>query len=471
MIDSSYAAIIRRHWHTRVPLSQRYVGELLSVSLAAAALLSQLPYLFWSYWQVAMLAGALVTGASGALAVWCRRGERYEMRDILAGLCLAAFATYITVQETVEGDHSMWVFVIPTLIAIFAATGRERCLAFGRFEFVFIVCLIPGIVYLLLMIVGVPLTFSSRPAPNAQFAAAGVRMLQLPGAVFLEGNSQALPWGGVISRLCGMYDEPGMVGTIAALLLAARGYAIRGWRGILLYVSGVLSLSLAFVVLAILGFAARTVVMRDWKPLALAMPVVLCGAFVLGIIEIPPSTTVGPRIVVEAPDGSRNTEALRLGGTKVRQTEQVDNRSQPGMDRLFERYLSSGWATRVFGIASNASSVYGGASSVWTRILTNHGILGFLLLLGAFGGYGWSALRRAGPSFAMVAFLGMFALSFYQRPLLWVPYNLLIFFGAVAVLERKAARSSLGGAFERNILGDGTFTDRSNPEHPTRALA
>jgi hypothetical protein len=76
---------------------------------------------------------------------------------------------------------------------------------------------------------------------------------------------------------------------------------------------------------------------------------------------------------------------------------------------------------------------------VWTRILVDHGLLGFVLLLAAFVAYGWSVLRRSGPSLAALVFLGAFALSFYQRPMLWVPYNLVLFFGAAAVLERAAA--------------------------------
>jgi hypothetical protein len=439
MNDSSSVAAFPRLWSEAKLLPQRHVGALLSVSLATAAWLSQLPYPFWPYWRYAMLAGALLTGASGVLALWLRRREPFEARDVFAGVCLAAFVSYITLQRTVAGDHSLWIFVLPTVLAIFVARDSERALAFSRFELLFIICLLPGVVYLLLMIAGVPLTFASRPAQNARFAAAGVRMLQLPGAVFLERNSQTLPWGGVISRLCGMYDEPGMVGTVAALLLAARGFEVRRWRGVLLYVSGLLSLSLAFVVLAALGFAARTVVTRRWTPLVLAMPVLLCGVFVLGWVTIPRAQTAAPRVVVEAPGGSSEVEALQTRGTKVRQTDQIDNRSQPPMDQLFERYEGSGWTTIVFGIASNASSVYGGASSVWTRILVDHGLLGFVLLLAAFVAYGWSVLRRSGPSLAALVFLGAFALSFYQRPMLWVPYNLVLFFGAAAVLERAAA--------------------------------
>lgn len=459
--------LIRPNVGSAVP--GRLLAELLATALALAAWLSQLPYFFWSMWRVPMLVGALLTGGAAVLSVWSRRGEGIERRDIIACLGLAVFATYISVQKTVDGGHSMWIFIIPTLVALCVARPAEKALALRRFEALFLVSLVPGVIYLTLMILGVPLTFSVVPPQNAGFAAAGVRMLELPGAVFFEGNSQSLPWGGVVSRLCGMFDEPGMVGTIAALLLAARGYRIKGIREVALYIVGVLSFSLAFIVLVLMGVTVRLLVRRDWRAALCGVPVVLSGMFVVGAIELPRSEIAAIQVeVTEAsqrneeaagPEGSRAptdsvaddraggeaqvapaTEPMRVEGARVRQIEQINNRSQPGMDRLFERYLESDWTTRVFGIASNASGVYGGPSSIWTRVLTNHGILGFLLLCGPLVAYGWTGWLRASDRFVMALFLASYGLSFYQRPLIWVPYSLVVFFGAVAALDSGRER-------------------------------
>lgn len=391
-----------------------------------------------------MLVGALLAGGAGVLVLWIRRGEGIERRDIIVCLCLAAFATYISVQKTVDGGHSMWIFIIPTLVALSAARTAEKALALRRFEALFLVSFVPGVIYLTLMVLGVPLTFSVIQPQNAAYAAHGVRMLELPGAVFFEGNSQSLPWGGVVSRLCGMFDEPGMVGTIAALLLAARGYQVKGMREVALYAVGLLSFSLAFIVLFLLGVAVRLIVRRDWKTALCGVPVVLSGMFVLGAIELPRSEVVDIQVEIAevaeddaggSTESGRAAEPLRLDGTRVRQLDQINNRSQPGMDRLFRTYLQSDWTTRVFGIASNASGVYGGPSSIWTRVLTNHGILGFLLLCGPLVGYGWTGVLRASDRFVMALFLASYGLSFYQRPLIWVPYSLVIFFGALAALD------------------------------------
>jgi hypothetical protein len=409
----------------------------LALSLTASAWLSLLPYFLWTHRQIALASGGALAGLMAASVLWTRRREAWARRDWLTALGLVAFLTYISAQKTVAGGHALWIFVVPTVAAVFVARQRERRVAYHAFEFLFILSLIPGLVMLCLMIAGVPLTFAVRPPPNALFAANGIRMLQGFGAVFIENNSQVLPWGGFISRLCGMYDEPGMVGTMAALLLAARGFDIRGWRAILLWISGLLSLSLAFILLALIGHLFGVVVRREWKSALLAIPVVAAALFTLGIARpAPPAKPVAPSVKVTSAPGV--TAPIKTEGSEIRQTKAINNRSLPEMTALVRRYEASSWHTIVFGMASDASVIYGGASAVWTRILTNHGVLGFTLLTAAFVGYGLTAIPRAGHPLTMVLFLASFALSFYQRPVIWMPYTLLLFFGGLAVLEAVA---------------------------------
>src|SRR5690606_14761082 len=105
---------------------------------------------------------------------------------------------------------------------------------------------------------------------------------------------------------------------------------------------------------------------------------------------------------------------------------------------------------------SNASTVYGGASAIWTRVLTNHGIVGLLLLCGPLVAYGWTGIVGARDRFAIVLFLGSYALSFYQRPLIWVPYSLVVFFGAVAALgSGRGGQTDVGpNVTSERIQGD-----------------
>jgi hypothetical protein len=110
-------------------------------------------------------------------------------------------------------------------------------------------------------------------------------------------------------------------------------------------------------------------------------------------------------------------------GAGLRQTEIVDNRTLPRMQGLLAQYWHSDWLTIVFGIASDASVVTDPLSQSWTRTLTNHGLLGTALLWTA-GGVLSLSLWRGSATVAL--FLLLFWLSFSQRPVIWVPYALLI---------------------------------------------
>jgi hypothetical protein len=407
----------------------------LSWCVVASAWLSMAPYFIWGQREPALLAAAVCVGAVGLLAWYAQEWQLPNRRDLLTGGGLALFLTYITAQPTVAGGHAMWVFVLPTLFAVLILPSVVRVTTYRRFELAFLLSLIPGLLYSVAMIAGVDVTFTSRAAPNAQFAAAGIRMLQGAGAVFIESNSQVLPWGGFISRLCGMYDEPGMVGTIAALMLAARAFDVRGPRAVLLWLAGTLSLSLAFVVITLAGLAVRTLATGQRTPVLWGVPVLAAGLFTLGILR-PPAPDAAPVSHVRVEKAPGVVE--RASGTGVRQTQDINNRSRPEMDALVDKYLAASWKTVIFGVASDASVVYGGASSVWTRVLTNHGVVGLVLLTVVFAGYAASSLRRSGPGLAPLLFFGAFALSFYQRPVIWLPYTLLVFFGASAVLESSA---------------------------------
>jgi hypothetical protein len=81
----------------------------------------------------------------------------------------------------------------------------------------------------------------------------------------------------------------------------------------------------------------------------------------------------------------------------------------------------------------DASVIHGGVSQVWTRHLTNHGIFGAgLLFLGAAFICGAAVRQSAGAITWVLLFLTLFWLSFYQRPVIWLPYFTLILIAGLA---------------------------------------
>jgi len=292
-------------------------------------------------------------------------------------------------------------------------------------------------------------------------AAHGVRFLTSPWALFTESNAVLLPWGGVLFRLSGIYDEPGTVGTNAALLLIALRFRWSDWRVATLYVAGLLTFSLAFAALAVLGLLGNVILRRRPVMLVAILPIIAGASLALGWLHLStPSGTrsqivvaqpVAKSAAVQSPQVQPSASSTQVqpstapprdfapSGPGLRQTKFVDNRSLAPMNKLFHDYLHSGPKTILLGIASDASVVRGGGSEVWTRVLTDHGILGFCLLFGGVGLLALAAWRRSGYAMTCLLFLGLYAINIYQRPVVWLPYAILLLIcGPVAAsaLER-----------------------------------
>lgn len=52
-----------------------------------------------------------------------------------------------------------------------------------------------------------------------------------------------------IAQIFGMYDEPGVVGTIAGAILMTRQFNFKKWINIPIFIAGILSFSLFFYVI------------------------------------------------------------------------------------------------------------------------------------------------------------------------------------------------------------------------------
>jgi len=343
-----------------------------------------------------------------------------------------------------DGGHIKWVFVLPLFWSLILMTWDERRDCLSAYATIFAVSIVPGILVAVLAAAGVPLTFGSMPVPNTEMANAGTQLLTWPGALFIETNAMSLPWGGTLFRMSGVYDEPGTVGTSAALLLAALRYEWRDWRVPVLFVGGLLSFSLAFAVLTALGLILSAFQSRRIISTAAALAAVtLVVSFALGFISFPPQKTSisiraetkpVPKASVAEPTPEYKSftpsehglrQQLIRNGARL-DWQAVDNRELPSMKQLREEYLKSGFLTLLTGIASDASVVRSPLSqSVW-RILTDHGLIGALLLAsGAF----WLAFigsRQADSRYAAFVFLLLFFASVYQRPVIWMPYMMLL---------------------------------------------
>jgi hypothetical protein len=430
-------------------------------------------------------------------------GDRPRKGEVIGFTMIVLFTIYISFLPKADGGLTRWYFVLPTMLALFIFEDERRADLVKAFSFIFALSVLPGVIVSLCSIIGIYISFDHKPLLNPVMAAAGGYYLNVPGVLLLGNNVSSLPWGGALYRLCAVYDEPGMVGTIAAFLLAARRFRIKSPVSVIVFAAGLLSFSLAFAVLTVAGFAARVVLARSAKaiiPLALC---ILAGLLAAGVIK-PDAAPGQPAVTAdkisnmaiaaqsdrsaspEAEPADRQEKVLRdhvrhpgptqvrkekgsgdfsnknidikseparleeheslvvASGSTLRQTQYINNRSLPEMQKLINDYWSSDFKTLMLGVSSDASVVYGGVSQVVTRIFTDFGIVGMLLFAGAMILLAIAVLRRADNPIWAALFFALFLLSVYQRPVVWMPYAFTLFIccPVLAAMELPKRRKS-----------------------------
>ncbi|WP_158904646.1 hypothetical protein [Burkholderia sp. L27(2015)] len=418
------------------------------VSLAACVSLN--PYFLWST-HVGQL--VIAAGLSCVAIVWAIFKREFSLPtgvEAFGIFALTVFVAYITLLPREDGGHSKWVIVLPALwaLALMSDVTRERCLQI--FITIFSISLIPGIIVWLLAASGAHVEFSAMPMARREITTgAADALLYFPGALFIEANSMVLKTGAVLFRMCGIYDEPGTVGTIAALSLAAVRFEVKNWRYALVYIAGLMSFSLAFLVLAIVGFSIKAVFSKNWRNLLFLVPLLLAVSLTLGWFQpkVEAGTKSSVTVVNTTPAGNKSSEHVAVDSKQMLRPSEPDDRVQPPMSVLIHSYLKSDFSTRLFGIASDASVIKSPESQVVWRIFTDFGIVGFVILAIGCACVAIPIWLRCGASRWGFLFVAIFVMSFYQRPVIWLPYALTLLFCGIQTSSRStisARKNDLG---------------------------
>ncbi|SEH97853.1 hypothetical protein AB3464_14255 [Pseudomonas asplenii] len=272
------------------------------------------------------------------------------------------------------------------------------------------VLLIPGLfVWAVHHLTGDNRIFSLGPLPDYKMPdqlklQAGVGYVVYPMTVVLDYMLD-----NPFYRFFGFFDEPGALGTFSALLLAADKFNLKSRSNLVIFVSGVLSLSMAFFILSFSCFVLEIV--RERKK----------GLVLLGVM--------GLLIALSAQNEYLKTQVYDRFSYSSDGLA-ADNRNTEGFNKLFSEWESSGTESILFGSKENDGS----GSASFKKIIFNSGLVGTFFFISSLLAF---ALRhKVLSSFDGFFFSLLLTLSILQRPLVIAPAFLLVIAAAGHIKQK-----------------------------------
>lgn len=199
-------------------------------------------------------------------------------------------------------------------------------------------------------------------------------------------------------RFCGIFDEPGVVGTLSGIMLCIKGLNLRDYKSVILLISGLASLSLFFYILVAVYFALYSAILKH-SVNKIVIYLFFIGAFVYASNNIPVvSDLIGNRVEFDAERGT-------ISG---------DNRINLDKVEYYISFISRSTRTWLFGIENKVSfrEDVAGSSSIFNVLIIN----GVVFLFSYIFFFLLYAFRYKQNMISWFMFIFVFMGTIYQRP-------------------------------------------------------
>ena len=227
------------------------------------------------------------------------------------------------------------------------------------------------------------------------------------------------------ARFQAFTEEPGLVGTLCAFMLACIDIKQKKWQAAVLIICGILSMSLAFYLMFVLWIIYNTQNLKNTK----------INLLLLLFISI---------VCYFAQDAITELIANRI--SEKGSISALDNRASLAFKKAFDEFLVSadvvfGRGLRTFHSSFNYTSG-SGANAGAKPFIYSYGVFSMILL---FITYTKGFLKANGKNAKALFILIVFWLSFYQREYWYAPYNMipLFMYGAYDLYTQHTNKSNL----------------------------
>ena len=389
----------------------------LAVSFLLIIFAQNPPWPIWAF-QTQLLTFGVIVG----LFLTAEKGFSYLQGGALAFIAILFGLLYFFVFHGLTGTFRLSsVIFFLTVFLIFRSSTRTGALAFDLISYSFSAILLISLVFWLLWQMGVPLP--SSPIAYGEWKGADVA-IELDNFYIFVSESQTL-----INRFYSVFDEPGVVGTLAALILCGLRFDFNKKRSWIVLAGGLCSWSLAFVVLSIIGL----MFLKEGRKMKLV---------ILAILSL---IIIGAAILIGSVLPSNDSAGLVLLYRIANFSEYgVSSRSDDSLNAYFFEYVKSlrflfGEGTSFF---QARPELLAGQGAIF--YVLEYGLVGMMFLLITY----FSVMRsQVGAKPQSYFLLVIFLMSFIQRPHLMTPWQIVLFWAILC--SWSEARSKLGNTLKK----------------------
>jgi len=205
-------------------------------------------------------------------------------------------------------------------------------------------------------------------------------------------------------RYCFIFDEPGVVGTVASMLLVSERYRMDKWQNIIIAISGVLSFSLFFFVISLLYMLFYHLHhLFNWKFLLVIITVsAFFATYESDVFDV-------KRLIVHRLEFGDDG---KLSG---------DNRSNAVFDAAYANFWRDGGIRLLTGKGVGAHARIAPDIQTYKMVIYDQGIIYVLLSIVFYAFYSFVILKRQYKDYCLyIIFILIF---YYQRPAYFFQYG------------------------------------------------
>lgn len=231
-------------------------------------------------------------------------------------------------------------------------------------------------------------------------------------------------------RICGIYNEAGLVGTVCSLFLTADKFQFkRKWDNVILLVGGFLSFSMAFYFMVIVYYALVNLGKHKLKnAIALSSIIILFFVFMNFEFSNPALSSLQARLQI--------TQEGLVG----------DNRTNERFDAIYSSIYDDPTALFIgYGMgeigAIQRNLLLDGSS--YKCLIYDYGYIGFgLFIIWIF--YAVNIFKGQKNNLNIFILLFMYIINIYQRPTMFYPAYLIILIGGCCKMSEKNPLIKIG---------------------------